>query len=100
MLHSFQAAEESGAVSFKIPARNHFKVQSPTKLIGTRQSAPAALLVDKSRKIPIESSRLSAGRPSPVNRILTDHANLKKANTARETWSGRQVPGVPINSFA
>jgi hypothetical protein len=56
MLHSFQAAEESGAVSCKIPARNHFKVQSPTKLIGTRQSALAALLVDKSRKIPIESS--------------------------------------------
>jgi hypothetical protein len=41
----------------QISAQNHFKVQSIHGLIGTRQSALAALLVDKSRKIPRIKSR-------------------------------------------
>jgi hypothetical protein len=44
MLHSFQAAEESGAVSYKFQHGTILMFNGTRELVGKRQSAPAAIL--------------------------------------------------------
>jgi hypothetical protein len=44
MLHSFQAAEESGAVSRKFQHGTILMFNGTRELVGKRQSAPAAIL--------------------------------------------------------